>query len=341
MKPLLHVLRGGLHAPALALAAALATATAMAAASAAPDHPGAGRFVDPLYQNAVHTPLAERSLVTGLARAGERLVAVGQRGQILYSDDRGGRWLQARVPVSVDLTAVTFVNPREGWAVGHDGVVLGSTDGGANWQRSFDGTRAGAPARPLLDVWFENAQRGMAVGAFGMAVCTDNGGATWQDCSAAVDNPDGMHLNAIRQIDGEVFIAGEQGLLLRRDAGGRFVRLASPYKGSFFGLTGSSGMLLAYGLRGNAWVSRDHGQSWQRAETGVASTLVAGAVLADGAVAMVSQAGQLLVSRDGGASFKAQALARPQSAAAVLALDRGQLLVGGVRGLAVQALGQR
>jgi hypothetical protein len=36
-----------------------------------------------------------------------------------------------------------------------------------------------------------------------------------------------------------------------------------------------------------------------------------------------------------------QALARPQSAAAVLALDRGQLLVGGARGLAVQSLGQR
>jgi photosystem II stability/assembly factor-like uncharacterized protein len=335
MKPLLHVLRAGLGGCALALAV---TAAALAAA---PGHPDAGRFVDPLYQNAVHTPLAERSLVTGLARAGERLVAVGQRGQILYSDDRGGRWLQARVPVAVDLTAVTFASPRLGWAVGHDGVVLGSTDGGATWERRFDGVKAGTPARPLLDVWFEDERRGMAVGAFGMAVCTSNGGADWADCAASVDNPNGMHLNAIRAVAGEVYIAGEQGLLLKRDAAGRFVPLASPYKGSFFGLAGSTGTVLAFGLRGNAWISHDRGQTWQRAQTKVASTIAAGTVLADGTVAMASQAGQLLLSRDGGTTFTVQALARPQSAAAVLALDRGQLLVGGARGLAVQSLGQR
>jgi photosystem II stability/assembly factor-like uncharacterized protein len=337
MKPLLHVLRAGSGACALALAAG-AAAAAMSAAAA---HPGAGRFVDPLYQQASHTPLAERSLVTGLARAGARLVAVGQRGQILYSDDRGGRWQQARVPVAVDLTAVAFASPRVGWAVGHDGVILNSTDGGASWQRQFDGVRSGAAPRPLLDLWFQDEQHGMVVGAFGMAMCTENGGATWTDCAATVDNPNGMHLNAIREVGGDVYIAGEQGLLLKRDAGGRFVPLESPYKGSFFGLAGSTGTVLAFGLRGNAWVSHDRGQSWQRAATGVANTLTAGTVLADGTVVMASQAGQLLVSRDGGATFAPQALARPQSAAAVLALDRGEVLVGGVRGLAVQPLGQR
>jgi photosystem II stability/assembly factor-like uncharacterized protein len=330
MKTLLHLVRAALGGAALALAAAAAGAAA-----------SADGFVDPLDVAATPTPLAEWSPVTGLARAGERLVAVGQRGHILYSDDRGGRWLQARVPVSVDLTAVMFANPRQGWAVGHDGVVLGSADGGATWERQYDGVKAGTPARPLLDVWFDDEQHGMAVGAFGMAVCTANGGAAWTDCAASVDNPNGMHLNAIRAVGGDVYIAGEQGLLLKRDEGGRFVPLATPYKGSFFGLAGSTGTVLAFGLRGNAYVSHDRGRTWQRGATGVASTLAAGAALADGTLVLASQAGQLLVSHDGGATFTAQALARPQAAAALLALDRGQLAVGGARGLAVQALGQR
>jgi photosystem II stability/assembly factor-like uncharacterized protein len=326
MKLLFHAARTALGGAALALAAA--------------SH-GADGFVDPLNEPAVRTPLAEHSLVTGLAAAGGRLVAVGQRGQILYSDDRGGHWQQARVPVAVDLTAVTFANAHKGWAVGHDGVVLASTDGGVTWARQFDGVKAGTPARPLLDVWFEDGRRGMAVGAFGMAVCTADGGTTWADCAGTVDNPNGMHLNAIRAVGGEVYIAGEQGLLLKRGAGGRFMPLASPYKGSFFGLAGDAGTLLAFGLRGNAYASHDGGRTWQRSATGVASTLAAGDALGDGTLVLASQAGQLLISHDRGATFAVRALARPQSAAAVLALSHAQLLVGGARGLAVQPLGQR
>jgi photosystem II stability/assembly factor-like uncharacterized protein len=281
-------------------------------------------------------------LINGLARAGARLVAVGQRGHIMYSDDQGAHWLQARVPVAVDLTAVTFADARQGWAVGHDGVVLHSADGGASWERQADGRgdKDGA-ARPLLDVWFADADNGMAVGAFGLALCTGDGGDTWFHCEAVIENPNGLHLNAVRAVGGAVYIAGEQGLLLKRESSGRFIPLASPYKGSFFGLAGNAGTVLAYGLRGNAWASRDGGRSWQRAATGVSSGLAAGTALDDGALVLLSQAGQVLVSRDNGASFGVQPLARPQSASSVLALPGNRLLVGGVRGLQVQALGQR
>ena len=81
-------------------------------------------YVDVLDLPAKASALAQRSPLLDLARAGSRLVAVGQRGHILYSDDEGGRWQQARVPVSSDLNAVTFPTPEQGWAVGGDGVVL-------------------------------------------------------------------------------------------------------------------------------------------------------------------------------------------------------------------------
>lgn len=81
-------------------------------------------------------------LLIDIDNTGSRLVAVGARGHILYSDDRGSNWEQASVPVSVLLTAVDFVSPDKGWAVGHGGVILHSNDGGVSWVKQFDGNLA-------------------------------------------------------------------------------------------------------------------------------------------------------------------------------------------------------
>src|SRR5690606_13540205 len=78
-------------------------------------------------------PLLRGSIYVDLARAGDRVVAVGDRGHIIYSDDEGQHWRQAETPTSVLLTAVCFADAEHGWAVGHDAVVLGTRDGGATW----------------------------------------------------------------------------------------------------------------------------------------------------------------------------------------------------------------
>jgi photosystem II stability/assembly factor-like uncharacterized protein len=73
-------------------------------------------------------PRAASSLLLDIAAAGDRLVAVGERGHILYSDDHGDSWVQTRVPTSVMLTRVFFVSGDLGWAVGHDGNILVSAE---------------------------------------------------------------------------------------------------------------------------------------------------------------------------------------------------------------------
>jgi len=87
---------------------------------------------------------AANSMLLDIAAAGERLVAVGERGHILYSNDRGASWTQAEVPTSVMLTRVFFISPDLGWAVGHDGNVLVSQNGGVNWELQRDGISAQA-----------------------------------------------------------------------------------------------------------------------------------------------------------------------------------------------------
>lgn len=88
------------------------------------------------------TKLAPENLLNDVARAGDRIVAAGERGHIIYSDDDGQSWTQAEVPVSVTLTGLSFVGDKEGWAVGHSGVVLHSGDAGQTWALQLTGTKA-------------------------------------------------------------------------------------------------------------------------------------------------------------------------------------------------------
>ena len=97
---------------------------------------------DPLDTPSASTSKAHQTLLLDITRAGQRLIAVGGHGHIIYSDDNGNSWQQGRVPVSVTLTAVYFSSPQHGWAVGHDGVILASTDAGQSWTRQFDGYSA-------------------------------------------------------------------------------------------------------------------------------------------------------------------------------------------------------
>jgi photosystem II stability/assembly factor-like uncharacterized protein len=97
---------------------------------------------DVLNTASLPTDLATQNLLLDISKAGDRLVTVGYRGHIVYSDDAGKTWKQANVPVSVLLNAVSFVDDTHGWAVGHSGVILHTSDGGKTWETQFDGNDA-------------------------------------------------------------------------------------------------------------------------------------------------------------------------------------------------------
>jgi photosystem II stability/assembly factor-like uncharacterized protein len=314
------VMKRRLGCTAAALAAAVLSHAALAAPGAAATQ-GAAQVGAALSRPAVQSALAPRSVLQSAARAGDRLVAVGERGIVLLSDDQGKTWRQVPVPVSVGLTAVRFADAERGWIVGHGGVVLASTDGGQTWTKQLDGVQAaklvledakaaGDPRaladaerlvadgadKPFLDALFFDARHGIIVGAYNLAFETADGGKTWQPISRRLDNPRALHLYAVRARGDEVVIAGEQGVVLRSaDRARSFQRLSVPYKGSFFTaeLVGERDIVIA-GLRGNVWKSSDAGASWAQVNNPVPVSITASAQDAQGRLWLGNQAGMVL-----------------------------------------------
>jgi len=232
-------------------------------------------------------PRAAHALVMGVVDTGEHLIAVGDHGEILASNDGRG-WAQLDVPVRSPLTAVSFADAKNGWVVGHDTVILHTGDGGKTWTlQNFQPELE----NPFLSVLALDKDHAIAIGAYGLIYSTSDGGGTW----AAVDSPvikdAGLHMYSIKKLgNGDLFIAGEQGLLLDSSDGGKtWSKLKSPYEGTFFGAVpvGDKGVLVC-GLRGNAFISRDvRGGKWDKIATTAPTSLFGCRSLDDKTVVMV------------------------------------------------------
>ena len=301
---------------------------------------------------AVESRLAATSLLLDGAAAGSRLVVVGERGHILFSDDDGETWTQARVPVQVMLTAVRMQDAQSGWAVGHDAVILRTRDGGETWQLAHYAPQA---QLPLLDIWFRDADNGFAVGAFGTFIATADGGDTWtcrNSCwegsdrettdglpllhAADSDFEDDFHLNTIAPAGpGRLFLAGEAGVLYRSDDNGETWRaLPSPYSGSWFGaLALDAETVLVAGLRGRLFRSEDAGESWTQIETGTTATLTDFVQVKPDLMLITGLAGALLTSRDNGLSVSYRPLPARQGISTALATADGSVVLVGESGV--------
>ncbi len=299
-------------------------------------------------------PLAEKSLLLDGQVIADKIVVVGERGHILISEDHGFSWQQQQVPTRATLTSVYFIDPANGWAAGHTGIILRTRDGGQRWQEVYANEDDG---RPILDIWFRGPNQGYAVGAYGLIMATEDAGETWKlldfnPATLTVDdaNTDAFteeepqaeawgidfHLNQIAATaSGRVYIAAEAGNLYRSDDGCRsWISLPSPYEGSFYGtLPLKQASLLAFGLRGHLFRSADAGINWTPINSGTQATLNDGIHLRDGRIALAGLAGTLLLSSDDGHSFELFAQEDRAGIAKVLQADDGALILVGEQGV--------
>jgi len=243
----------------------------------------------------------QRLLLLDAQRLGSRIVAVGDRGYIVASDDRGATWHRAKAPAAPMLTGIDFLDSQHGIAVGHDSVILLTADGGENWTLQFSAPKE---QRPLLDVRMIDKDFAIAVGAYGAYYESHDGGKTWAARKIIADD---KHLNCILDLgEGRMMIFGEAGTILTTVDGGKtWTPQQSPYKGSLFNaLVAADGAVVAFGMRGNIYRSADHGKTWQQVDNASSATLIGGEKLPDNSLVLTGAAGTALVSRDDGKSFQ-------------------------------------
>jgi photosystem II stability/assembly factor-like uncharacterized protein len=119
---------------------------------------------------------------------------MGGPSDILATTDGGQSWFsQRRIPTSI--TDLFFLDQRRGWAVGYNGAIYQTTDGGIRWEQQkselepgdipvFEGDRR---YRFIISgVHFVDDQRGWAAARSGIediqvgrVLATTNGGRTW------------------------------------------------------------------------------------------------------------------------------------------------------------------
>jgi photosystem II stability/assembly factor-like uncharacterized protein len=291
----------------------------------------------PLVEPAAPILSPRRVFLIAAARAGARLLAVGQQGVIVYSDDNGSSWTQAAVPVSVTLVAISFADTRYGWAAGAYGVVLRTVDRGTTWQKCLDGNKVntlmsstadafaernpgtvasaravrragiflnGGPDKPFLALLALSPKSVLAFGSYRMLMRSDDGGETWADLSLAVADPISNNLYGAAKIGDRIYVAAETGLVFCSTDGGRtFPQVTPAAQATLFGVCGTGGDgVMVYGVAGQAYYSHDKGESWSASAISDTSDFTS-AGLVGNQILVASEDGSLFVSTDQGSSF--------------------------------------
>lgn len=258
---------------------------------------------------ALKRPHAAQEMLLAVARAGRRLVAVGDYGVVLLSDDDGRTFRQAQaVPTRATLTSVSFADEKRGWAAGHWGVILHTADGGETWSLQRSDT---AVDRPLFSLHFFDAEHGVAVGLWSLVLTTADGGRTWTEAKLPTPPEGGKADRNLFALfangKGSLFAAAERGTVLRTDdRGASWIYHATGYKGSFWaGMALRDGTLLVGGLRGTIYRSTDDGKTWSAARSGTLSSITGFAESGD-QVRAVALDGVELQSADRGATFASE-----------------------------------
>lgn len=311
---------------------------------------------------AVHIKNAEHSVQLAVARAGDRLVSVGEQGIVLLSDDNGESWNQAqRVPVSVTLTDVEFVSDTEGWAVGHSGVVLRTDTAGEQWEKIMTGQKVVATIQkavqtlpetepgitalrrnasyltgdePILDVHFsETGREGWLLGAYGIALHSRDSGQTWESAFSKTANPNSYHLYQYVTAPGnKSFIVGERGLTSGSDGGSdEFEALPIDYQGTFFGgISAGNGQVILFGLRGTVWVGENG--VWSSIPSGSQASFSAGVKTPDGVV-LGDVTGRLFLKRPESKQFREISQASDAAITDLILSSGGDLVMSTARGI--------
>jgi len=110
-------------------------------------------------------------------------VIAAEAGTILRTEDGGETWgwVPPMGPIYAQNMDIDFIDDRNGWIIGRQGVLY-TGDGGDSWRRIDKDQKMTGNALQFLDL-----DRGWVVGKFGAVHRTEDGGVTWEKVQVTGD----------------------------------------------------------------------------------------------------------------------------------------------------------
>lgn len=232
-------------------------------------------YADALPRAALHMPLSNKAVFLDIEIHQDNIYAVGERGIILRSKDRGDSWEQLSSPVDVTLTGVTFSSANEGWIVGHESTILHSSDGGDNWTiKRYKPDEE----RFYMSVRFFTPMRGYVLATDGELWQTEDGGQSWNVSILSVEEWFQNHLFSMEQLgDSALIVAERGGVFHSKNRDSPWLSLASPYEGSYFGVGKINDNFLLYGMSGQVYLLNSISLEWSKIDVGTDQFLLSSA----------------------------------------------------------------
>ncbi|MFT3924701.1 MAG: YCF48-related protein [Myxococcales bacterium] len=237
----------------------------------APDVPSEGTSAPP---NAVSQQPAVHLFGVDVLENGT-LVAVGDFGTVLRSQDRGESWQACEVATELTsgavpdarrrdaegelsgiggasaetenegeaarLSSVSFGDDTHGFIVGEFGWILASSDGGRSWRRQASGSD-----KLLFSVRARSPVTAIAVGSEGTVLETRDAGASWQ----ARPHGESRHLFDVACQDARCAATGQEGLVMLWEGDGPPISLASEALAPLSAVAFAGRALVVAGKRG-------------------------------------------------------------------------------------------
>jgi photosystem II stability/assembly factor-like uncharacterized protein len=220
----------------------------------------------------------------------------------------GGAWTNMPLPEGVDLTAISGDNRGNVFAVGRQGVLLRSIDGGESWDdvhleahTEFDGSWVVVRRGPVTGVWGFADGRVAVVGPEGSASMSEDAGVLW--VPGQTDTDVWLH-DLWSPDDRSVHACGYGSLLLSTNGGSSWTTVKKSREANISRITGNkAGRRYALGPPDRLFAGRTTKPYWVEVILPTPQPLADVAAGPGGVVVLVGEKGTILRSEDSGNAF--------------------------------------